>query len=262
MKQIYSIIVIVLLTIITASAQKKDFKVFNALLFKDTPDLTEYGFSKINMIYEDGVVTTNSSREKGDFTWRYIDSKKIQKEADKSKLNPSIPTVLDVEYWGHLLYKSKTKKEAEEVFLQLINSYNAIDNESLVSVFHYGAISRRIYDASNVVYPCYYTHSADHKEWINMVKSGLAKIKKRNKKVPIYVFIWPQYNPHPSKHDLGYKFVESDFWRLQLETLYPLCDGIVIWSHHRDENKKSIYFDYNMPWFQETLKFMEKYGIK
>ena len=66
-------------------SQKKDFKVFNALLFKNTPDLSEYGFSKINMIYEDGVITTNSQFKKGEFEWRYIDSNKVLKESEKSK---------------------------------------------------------------------------------------------------------------------------------------------------------------------------------
>ncbi|HBT84776.1 MAG TPA: hypothetical protein DEB12_02570 [Porphyromonadaceae bacterium] len=242
-------------------SQEKDFKVFNALLFKETPDLSKYGFSKINMIYEDGVISTNYHKKKGDFSWRFVDFNKIAKEANKSKKLMYVPTVLDVEYWGHRLYNGKTKKEAEEVYLQLIKLYRTLDPNSLVSVFHYGAISTDIYNASNVVYPCYYTHGTNRNEWIAMVKNGISAIKKRNKKLPIYVFIWPQYNSIPSKHDLGYKFVEPDFWRLQLETLYPLCDGVIIWSHYKDENRKDIYFDKEMPWFKETLKFIEKYNI-
>lgn len=94
-----------------------------------------------------------------------------------------------------------------------------------------------------------------------MVKNGISAIKKHNKKLPIYVFIWPQYNPIPSKHNLGYKFVEPDFWPLQLETFYSLCDGVIIWSHYRDERGNDIYFDKDMPWFRETVKFIEKYNI-
>lgn len=262
MKKIIQLLLTILFFSGTVNAQKKDFKVFNALLFKDTPDLTDYGFSKINMIYEDGVISTNYLKKKGEFSWRFVDFEKIQKQSTKSKNNSNIPTVLDVEYWGHLLYSSKTKKDAEEVFLQLIQLYRTLDRESLVSVFHYGAISERIYNASNVVYPCYYTHGTNRDEWVWMVKNGISEIKKRNKEMPVYVFIWPQYNPIPSKHDLGYKFVEGSFWRLQLETLYPLCDGIIIWSHYRDEKGKDIYFDENMPWFKETVKFIKKHGIK
>jgi hypothetical protein len=243
------------------SQNKKEFKVFDALLFEETPDLKQYGFTDINMIYEDGVISTDYYKKKGDFNWRFIDSKKVIVQSAKSKKYSSIPTVLDVEYWGHLLYNSKTKKEAEDVFVRLIRQYRVNDPNSLISVFHYGAISERIYNASNVVYPCYYTHSTNRNEWVSMVKNGIASIKKRNMDLPIYVFIWPQYNPIPSKHDLGYKFVEPDFWRLQLETLYLLCDGVIIWSHYRDENDKNIIFNKNMPWFQETLKFMKKYNI-
>lgn len=119
------IILFVLNTIITLQiiAQNNEFKVFNALLFKDTPSLTEYGFSEINLIYEDGVISTNYKKKKGDFSWRFVDFNKIAKEANKSKKIEKVPTVLDVEYWGHLLYDAKTKKEAEEIYLQLIKLY-------------------------------------------------------------------------------------------------------------------------------------------
>ena len=244
------------------SQERKDFKIFNALLFKETPNLQEYGFSEINMIYEDGVISTNYHKKKGDFEWRFVDFKKVLEESNKSKQYTNIPTVLDVEYWGHLLYDLNVKEKAENKFLELIRLYRSNDSNSLVSVFHYGAISECIYNASNVVYPCYYTHGKDRKTWVYMVKNGLNRIKKRSKKTPVYVFIWPQYNPIPSKHDLGYKFVEPDFWRLQLETLYPLCDGVIIWSHYRDEYGKDIYFSKDMPWFQETVKFINKYDLK
>lgn len=263
MNKYFLVITFISLCIINAMAHnKKHFKVFNALLFKETPDLYQYGFSKINMIYEDGVISTNYHKNRGDFEWRFVDFEKVARESSKSKRHENVPTVLDVEYWGHMLYNTKTKKEAENVYIQLIRLYRANDLNSLVSVFHYGAISEDIYNASNVVYPCYYTHGKNRNEWVAMVKNGIAAIKKRKKNLPIYVFIWPQYNPIPNKHDLGYKFIEPDFWRLQLETLYSLCDGVIIWSHYRDENGEDIYFNSNMPWFQETLKFIEKYDIK
>lgn len=265
MKKIYQTVLSLsffLITMNVFSQEEKDFKVFNALLFKNTPDLSEFGFSKINLIYEDGVISTNYRRQKGDVNWRFIDLKKILSESNKSKRNSDVPTCLDVEYWGARLYNPNTIKAAEDIFVELINLYRSNDTNSLVSVFHYGTISEKIYNASNIVYPCFYTHSADKQEWLNMVRYWMNIIKKRDRKMPVYVFIWPQYNPVPSRHNLGYTFVDKDFWRLQLETLYPICDGVVIWSHHRDNDGKEVYFDENMPWFQETLKFMAKYKIK
>lgn len=119
----YIFLVLYSIIIFPISAQNKDFKVYNALLFRDVPNLTEYGFSEINLIYEDGVISTNYHKKKGDFNWRFIDFNKITKEANKSKELMYVPTVLDVEYWGHMLYDTKTKKEAEEVYLQLIKLY-------------------------------------------------------------------------------------------------------------------------------------------
>ena len=148
------------------------------------------------------------------------------------------------------------------MYVNIIDSYRANDSKSLVSVFHYGVLSEKIFNASNVVYPCYYTHSKNRNEWESMAQNSISQIRAHNKKVPIYAFIWPQYNPEPKYQDLGYKFIEADFWKLQLETLYPLCDGVVIWSHYRDEKGETVYFDYNMPWFQETIKFIKSHHIR
>lgn len=36
---------------------KKDFKIFDGMMIKDKPDLTKYGLSRINIIYEDSLLT-------------------------------------------------------------------------------------------------------------------------------------------------------------------------------------------------------------
>lgn len=241
--------------------QTKDFKVFNALLFKNTPyDLTEYGFSKFNIIYEDGVISTNyhEKNTKSPF-WRYVDYQKVGKQARLSRLNKNIPTCLDVEHWD--LNNSKTRQYGENQYVSLINSYRSLDKNSMVSVFHYGAISQKINSSSNVVFPAFYTDSSDFTAWKAKVIYFMNNLKKMNNKNPVYAFIWPQYNP-TNKTNLGFKFIERDLWRRQLEFLYQNCDGVVIWSHYRDQNNKNIYFNTNMPWFVETRNFIKKYNIQ
>jgi len=240
---------------------KKNFKVYNALLFKNTPDLTNYGFSKINMVYEDGVISTNYHvTDLKDTARRFIDYPKIAKAASSAKASYMVPTCLDVEHWS--LYDKKNYNYAVNKYVDLIKSYRKVDYNSLVSVFHYGSISQDIYNSSNVIYPCYYTHSSNINEWIAMVKNSILKIKKFGGKKPIYAFIWPQYNPEPGRNDLGYTFIDREMWKIQLETIYNLCDGVIIWSHYRDQNGNNIYFDVNMPWFQETLSFIKRHKIK
>ena len=241
--------------------KRKDFKIFNALLFKNTPDLTKYGFKKINLIYEDGVISTNYHvKDPGAMKRRFIDSAKVLTQAKKSRLSPGIPTCLDVEHWP--IANPAYQKYAITQYVDLIKQYRKNDNKSLVSVFHYGAISREIYDASNVIYPCYYTHDENPNVWIGMVNNSIVNIRKFGKKKLIYAFIWPQNNPQSNKPGFGYRFVDRKVWRMQLERLYQLVDGVVIWSHYNDENGKLIYFDTNMPWFQETLDFMADHHIK
>lgn len=102
MKYPFKFIVCILIMFFAKSALaqniKKDFKVFNALLFKNTPDLTDKGFSKINLIYEIALTTTNTKGPKQS-NWP-IDNDKVKKEGEKSNLNPLIPTCLDVEHWN------------------------------------------------------------------------------------------------------------------------------------------------------------------
>lgn len=238
---------------------KRKFRVYNALLFKETPDLTRYGFSRFNIIYEDGVISTNYHvKDEKSEKRRFVDYEKIQKRASVSK-KQRMPVCLDVEHWD--LYNKETKEYATKQYVDLLAAYRKIDRKNLVSVFHYGSISQEIYDSSNIIYPAFYTHSEDMGEWEAMVRNSVRSNRARGSK-PIYAFIWPQYNPVPKRHKLGYSFVEREKWKRQLELLYELCDGIVIWSHYRDEKGNDILFDLNMPWFQETVEFITRKKIR
>lgn len=79
---------------------------------KNVPDFEEQGFSKINVIYEDGVVSTNYhvKNEKA-LERRFIHYVKIKNKATLSN-KEKIPVVLDVEHWS--LYSKDTKRQAEK----------------------------------------------------------------------------------------------------------------------------------------------------
>ena len=99
-KKIFIVLFISLFSIglMFSQENKKEFKVFNALLFKNTPDLSKYGFSKINLIYEDGVISTNYRVDIKDSSRRFVDLAKIISQSNSSKNNNNIPTCLDVEH--------------------------------------------------------------------------------------------------------------------------------------------------------------------
>jgi len=239
--------------------QKNNFKVFDAILFLNKPNLSKFGFSEINVIYEDGIISTNyHEKDVKAFNRRFVDKSKIQNKSKLSR-NNRIPVCIDVEHWN--VQDPKTKNLAVNKYVEILDNYRKIDSKNLVSVFHYGSISKDIYNSSNVVFPAYYSHSSNYSEWESMVRNSVNAIRKMGDK-PIYAFIWPQYNNVPSKHNLGFTFVDNVTWRKQLELIYKLCDGAVIWTHYNDKDGNKIHFDKNMPWFKETLKFIKEKNIK
>lgn len=81
----YIFLVLYSIIIFPISAQNKDFKVYNALLFRDVPNLTEYGFSEINLIYEDGVISTNYHKKRVILTGDLLILIKLQRKQTNQK---------------------------------------------------------------------------------------------------------------------------------------------------------------------------------
>lgn len=259
-KKIILLLVASFIYTIGIAQEKPNFPIFDAILCKNKPDLSIYGFRKFNLIYEDGVISTNyHDKDARSPNRRFLDSKKIIAAGNLSRRSVTVPTCLDVEHWN--LSDPSLRDSSTSKYVSLIKSYRKIDPKSLVSVYHYGAISEPIYNVSNVVYPSYYTFEANINVWIGMVDNSMKVIKARSKRRPVYAFIWPQYSPNPKSPSLGYKFLDRKIWRLELEKLYKLCDGIVIWSHYIDDKGNQVNFDVNMPWFQETLQFMKDHKL-
>lgn len=254
MKNIY-LLAFLFLSSVFAFAQKKDFKIYNAILFDGTPSLEQYGILDFTMLYEDELVTTNSKIKNSKAPERrYVDNQKVIKEAQKS-VEKNLPVCLDAEYWN--MYKKDQKEYSVARYLELLNSYRSIDNKNLVSIFHHGATSKAIYDASNVVYPAFYVQTDQMKDWYDKVNYWVRNIKKFGSSKPVYAVIWPQYNTSKKNLNQPFSMIDKKLWRAQLEYLYQRCDGVVIWTHYRDENGKRIQFDEKSPWFKETLAFIK-----
>lgn len=256
----------------TLSTEKKEFEVFNAILYKNAPDLSLFGLNKIFLFYEDELLDKHTSGNTINLT-------KIQKAAKSSYIDVNIPVCLDIESWDY----SEVNKAK---YTKVINYFKKYNNKSKVGYFgvfpmdsphaeysykneirdkiimpNWHEINERTKNIGmkvDVFFPVFYTRFKDRETWIKIVKEKVAKIKEINKTAKIYGFIWPQYYTDDGK----YKFIEKDVWAEQLETLYQYCDGAVIWSHYIGPNGSPINFDYNMDWFITTIDFIKKYNIK
>lgn len=110
----------------------------------------------------------------------------------------------------------------------------------------------------DTVYPSLYTFYNDHQGWVAYAEANIQEARKYNKKV--IAFIWPQY--HASSPTNANQLIDGAYWRLQIETLYSLADGVIIWTGGCCEwSEMTSETDPNNWWFQ-TLDFMADKGIK
>lgn len=63
--------------------------------------------------------------------------------------------------------------------------------------------------------------------WVNAVTSLVSVYRGVAGGKPIYPFIWPQYAYGGAN---GLELISSDFWRVQLETLKAISDGLMLWG--------------------------------
>jgi hypothetical protein len=108
--------------------------------------------------------------------------------------------------------------------------------------------------------PSIYTYGTDLTAWEKTAQMTVAEARRLNPNKPVYVYLWPQYFPYPA-YPNGPKigdFVPPKMWRQELETLYPIADGVIIWSGQQVGAAK---FSTSMPWFVETIAFIKEHNL-
>jgi hypothetical protein len=105
-------------------------------------------------------------------------------------------------------------------------------------------------DNLDVFYPSLYTFELDKiDEWVRFAKRHVSESRRLAVKgQPVIAFIWPQY--HNKSNHKG-KFIGYEFWKVQLETLLEIADGVVIWSNHKGP------LNTDSEWFKATRDFLE-----
>jgi hypothetical protein len=271
----------ILLTFFTLElyAQNKSFKVFNAWRYRNTPDLTRFGFSNINVVYENDLLSFDKDNPK-DRGRQFMDVNKVVTIAKKALTNSDIPVVLDIESWS---LDSDFRNVSLTKYLNVLKLFKNINSVSKVGYFGFplGSPNPRYYFKdtrqqlmfsriwndkkifqhvamySDIFYPDFYASNPDMIAWEAIVRAKIARIRNTRKNAKIYAFIWPQY----FTPDGIFRFTDIKTWRFELETMYKYVDGVVIWGHPKGPDGKTVYFNPNMPWYQETLKFISYHNL-
>jgi hypothetical protein len=113
-------------------------------------------------------------------------------------------------------------------------------------------------DSVDVICPSIYTFFNKPSDWVKYAKANIAEAKRLANGKPVYVYLWPKY--HVSNKEDRCKFIDGDFWKLQLETVYNSgVDGIIIWDNWRlVASPEEKIWNPQLPWWKETVKFLKR----
>jgi hypothetical protein len=249
----------------------KPFFIFNSMQYQNMPDLSGRGFHPIQLINETSIFTST--------TVKTPDTAKIRTLALQSSTQPSIPVVLDIEAWS---YSNLLLDSTIGMFLAVIKTFKQYDSGPMG---FYGVVPNDAYSWGNIeplgsahyiawqelngelspvadqielFFPSFYTDDNDTVSWNSFVTSTLSELKKYHGSKPVYAFLWPQYHDGTPNQ---YQYLDSLVWRYELETLYPLVDGVVIWSSSKTLPGVSSVWNESWPWWQVTQEFIEEHRI-
>ncbi|WP_157505461.1 hypothetical protein [Geminicoccus roseus] len=114
---------------------------------------------------------------------------------------------------------------------------------------------RRLAAEVDVVFPSLYTVSENRADWVTFANANIAEARKYGK--PVIPFIWPQY--HDTMLGLGTTYMPVNYWELQLNTIYPLSDGIAIWGSVKKGGGWDAW-DGSRDWWAFAKNFSSRYS--
>lgn len=107
-----------------------------------------------------------------------------------------------------------------------------------------------IADHVDVIFPNLYTYVDNPIMWRVYAERNILEAYRYRTKCKVIPFLWPQY--HESHPVLGLQYIKTDDWIDQLNHVYALADGVVIWGGYQQAWNESA------PWWIATKTFIEQ----
>ena len=249
------------------------FVVFDGTLYKQKPDLSQYGIRPITILYEgqfwpSGQASTN------------LPQQAIVHTLAAEVASSLSPVVIDIERWpvtgdSSVVQSSVTQYQTvlrwfrETVPSLRIGFYGTIPVPDYWRAIQpptsadFKAWQRdddrlsAIGQAVDALFPSIYTFYADRQGWVTYAIAQISEARRKANGKPVYAFIWPQY--HESNQVLGGRFLEADYWELELLTVRQYADGLVIWGGWGNGGPQA--WDEDASWWQVTKTLLPKMGI-
>ncbi len=254
-------------------APEKTFKVFDATLYANKPDLSLYGLTPITVVYPDSF-----GRDWYRQDHQGLPRKEVVHAVANNVQAKGTPVVLDIEHWRvwgdkRVIQENLKKYMTILEWMKDVVPTLSIGYYGLPPLRNYGAAQsglitgelkawmwgndqlKPLADAVDALYPSLYTFYEDRAGWRKFAAAQIAEARRYNAEKPVYVFLWPQY--HEINKTLAGTYLPEDYWRLELQTARELADGIVIWGGWGNNHRPAIWDD-NATWWKVTKHFMNK----
>lgn len=285
---VFALIAINLSVLPNAGQPKKSFVVIDSIKYGDKGDLSKYGLKPYQIFYSAHIWPKRKGRNS------LPPDKRIDKLV-KNMTSTKSPVIYDIEHWP-LDIRKGVKDAADDDIASANTKKVTASMDKMIHIIkrskktnpslkygYYGCIPLRDYwtpvrnkpgkmeawkkandylkplaDSVDVICPSLYAFYPDRAGWVRYAKANIAEAKRLANGKPIYAYLWPKY--HNSNKKEGKAFIEGDFWKLQLETVYNSgIDGVIIWDSRRVvNNKKDSTWDPNREWWEETVSFLKR----
>ncbi len=242
------------------------FVVFDGLLYRAKPDLTQFGLTPLTVVYS-GVMWKKQSDQV-----HPPDADTVLKLATQASKSTGI-AALDIECWplngdpsvvaASIQKYRQTLKLFKQAAPSLKVGYYGVApmRDYYDSLAGRGSPKYKTWQAGNdlvssiakdedVLFPSIYTFYKNNEDaWQKYAIEQMAEARRIAHGKPIYVFLWPQF------HDATSDYLPPDYWRMELETARKYADGIVIWGGSQEN------WNPNAPWWIQTQQFLKENGI-
>ncbi|MBR1706250.1 MAG: hypothetical protein IJ721_05610 [Bacteroidales bacterium] len=233
------------------SCSHKNFSVFDALYYRDKPDLSADGISRIKLIYEKFLVTD------GELDWEKVD-RQVSETVEEGCRTVSI----DIESW----YSDRTPEEITLRLDSLFGRFRAADPDIQIgnygvpvqnlNVLHHVVLERGVAEeeviprwekssqvrepagsVSDILLPSLYIYNYDIDQWERDLRTTMERVRTLYPDKKVYIYLWPQcYDWKTSPYYM--QFLSGDQFERLLEAAYSCTDGVILWASgvesHRD----------------------------
>jgi hypothetical protein len=244
------------------------FKVMDATLYADKPDMAALGIQAVKLVEPPRWWHGAGSDRKS--------IKEATVRATTPLINETSPVLIDLEL--PLAGNAPEIEANRQRYLDLVGwmregGFNApIAFYGSVPVRDYwralkgpGSPEYRAWQAENdalrpiaaqaaALYPSLYTFYPDPQAWVKYARANIAEAKRSAPGKPVYPFLWPQF--HNSNKTMAYQYIDAGYWSLQLKTVHDQADGLVLWGGWDFANNRHAPWDENAAWWRATKQFI------